>query len=143
MLGSERFLCFFGNKSLLGADLSSSPSSKAPSESPTRSTPVPWLMDNVTSGDVPSHRGCSEIRAQGKGSASSLRHIVHMSPRNGKYCAGRTLRGVFPTLYRWYSGAPIFAPSLFSTAVLPDDYSSTLVAVLDNSFHRNNFFTRS
>lgn len=88
----ERFLCFFGNKSLpapiyLFLSLISSLEFNL-----LRFPSVLWLADAVTSGDMPLfHKGEGVCKG---GNVGSLRHVVHMSSGNGKYCVGNVARRV-------------------------------------------------
>lgn len=88
----ERFLCFFGNKSLpapiyLFLSLVSSLESD-----PLRYPSVLWLTDAVTSGDMPLFR--KGVGVWKGGNVGSLRHVVHMSSGNGKYCVGNVARRI-------------------------------------------------
>lgn len=53
---------------------------------------VLWLTDAVTSGDMPLFR--KGVGVWKGGNVGSLRHVVHMSSGNEKYCVGNVARRV-------------------------------------------------
>jgi len=88
----ERFLCFFGNKSLPAPIYLFLSLVFSLESDPLRYPFVLWLTDAVTSGDMPLfHKGVGVCKG---GNVGSLRHVVHMSSGNEKYCVWNVTRRV-------------------------------------------------